>query len=349
MSQPGPPDMHDFDEEIPWPSFADAVTALLFVFIATTFWFMITLEEARKALQAREAEKAEEIEHLKGADVAAGVLLEQVSLCLVESNSEGIQVRPVVEDSTRTMALYIEPVASRIVEWFPSCSADVSPEAGQVIHLVRSCLAREVPLLAENYTVILTLEGHTDARATGGACRARFPSNWELSGARSGAALRRLLCDDGQCAAAEEAEARSLKVLAQDRTLLQLVAAGRAATIPATRALCDPDWPGASVEGALDTEVCSLLARSALTGRDAAELLRAAIATRFDGPLSAHPTRDELLVTWANDPRCGTRAADPVACDERFRRLRRVDMRVDLRVRTPLITAAANDRPPAGP
>lgn len=44
-------------------------------------------------------------------------------------------------------------------------------------------------------------------------------------------------------------------------------------------------------------------------------------------------TLDEALVAWANDPRCAT-GADREVCEKRFRRLRRVDMRVDLRPRT---------------
>ena len=348
-------DLHDeeeLDDEIPWPSFADAVTALLFVFIATTFWFMMQLEEARQNLESRTVEKEQELERLKGADRAAGVLLDDVAVCLTEGRGESVRLRPVIEQSTRTMALYIEPLATQVVEWFPTCSADVSTEASAVIDMVRDCLASEVPRLAEQYTVVLTLEGHTDARPPGRGCSARFPSNWELSGARSGAALRRLLCADQSCGARDQAKATILAELAQDRNRLELIAAGRAESVPALRALCDPDWPGATVDPALDAEVCALL--ETVGDRTDLERLRMELATSVGARLeldSDPPTRDELLVAWANDPRCGFSEVSAEACAERFRRLRRVDMRVDLRVRVEGGSAKGNSAfasPPSG-
>lgn len=323
------------EEETPWLSFSDAVTALLFIFIATTFWFMFRLEQARQELEKRIVEQTEEVKRLKGADEAAGSLLDGVSVCLAERDADGVRVRPVVEASTRTMSLYIEPQASTIVEWFKVCSAEIRPEAAVVVGMARDCLAAQVPALVDKYTVLLTLEGHTDARVPGaGDCRARFPSNWELSGARAGAALRRLLCEDGTCDPRAAAQAETLRDLAQDRDQLQLVAAGRAQSVPAWRALCAADWSGAAVDPALDRAVCRALADetagAAARTTNVRELLKRSVVARL---VPGMRTFDEALVTWANDPRCSRGGADVQACDERFRRLRRVDMRVDLRPR----------------
>lgn len=325
----------DEEEETPWLSFSDAVTALLFVFIATTFWFMFRLEQARHLLEQRIDERTEEVKKLRGADIAASELLQGVGVCLTERSADGVRVRPVVEQSTHTMSLYIEPQASTVVEWFKVCSAEITPDAAIVAGMARDCLAAEVPRLTEDYTVLLTLEGHTDARVPGaGDCRQRFPSNWELSGARAGAALRRLMCDDGSCSATESAKAGTLRELAQDREKLQLVAAGRAESMPAWGALCAADWPGAAVDKSLDAAICSALqGETAGAGGARASTVTSLVSASPIAPLRG-PIRtfDEALVAWANDPRCG-RQDDARVCDERFRRLRRVDMRVDLRPR----------------
>lgn len=324
------------EDETPWLSFSDAVTALLFVFIATTFWFMFRLEQARQQQQQLSAETREELKKLKGADIAAGQLLHGVGQCLTKQRSGKVGVRPVVEESTHTMSLYIEPQASTIVEWFGDCSATITPDAAIVVGMARDCLAAEVPTLAADYTVVLTLEGHTDARLPGaGDCRERFPSNWELSGARAGAALRRLMCEDGTCGSGAISEASKLRDLAQDRERLQLVAAGRAESMPAWRALCASDWPGAEVDAPLDDSVCQALSATGPASTDRAAAVVSLIAS---SPIGASgrsiATFDQALVAWANDPRCSDSHADGEVCDERFRRLRRVDMRVDLRPRS---------------
>ena len=324
------------EDETPWLSFSDAVTALLFVFIATTFWFMFRLEQARHQQQQLSEETREELKKLKGADIAAGELLHGVGECLTKQRSGKVGVRPVVEESTHTMSLYIEPQASTIVEWFADCSATITPDAAIVVGMARDCLAAEVPRLAADYTVVLTLEGHTDARVPGaGDCRERFPSNWELSGARAGAALRRLMCEDATCDAEAISEATKLRDLAQDRERLQLVAAGRAESMPAWRALCAADWPGAEVDTPLDASVCRALSAAGPGNADRAAEVASLITLSPIGS-SGRPiaTFDQALVAWANDPRCAGARADSDVCDERLRRLRRVDMRVDLRPRS---------------
>ena len=315
---------HDI-EETPWLSFSDAVTALLFVFIITTFWFMLQLEEARRRLEEQTLLQKTELSRLQGAERAGNLLLADLSACLTDPAKRGPRIHPVVDTQSRTMSLYIEPSAINVVEWFTACSAEITPEAGQVVSAVRSCLAAEIPTLVKDYTVQLTVEGHTDARRPGASCSSRFPSNWELSGARSGAALRFLTCDDGGCDQKQRVEAGVLGEHAQDSHELQLVAAGRSASRPALRALCSPDWPGASVDPALDAEVCAALFA------DPKRPDTTLAATAIFRSLGGRGTGDDALIRWANDPRCRAGSRE---CEERFRRLRRVDLRVDLRPRT---------------
>jgi flagellar motor protein MotB len=335
------------DEETPWLSFSDAVTALLFVFIATTFWFDFQLAQARRLAEASRRDADAEVEKFKGADTAAKALLQGVGVCLAERSTDGVHVRPVVEQATHTMSIYIEPQANTIVEWFRPCSAEITPDAGQVVAMARGCLADEVPRLANDYTVLLTLEGHTDARPPGaGDCRERFPSNWELSGARAGAALRRLTCDDGECGSEASVQAAVLGSLSEDRGRLQLIAAGRAESVPAWRALCAADWTGAAVDPSLDAAVCERLAdeSSALDHRKSS-VVDLVAASPIGSLRPGMKTFDAALVAWANDPRCNA-AGNSAACEERFRRLRRVDMRVDLLPRASAAPSARSDAPP---
>jgi chemotaxis protein MotB len=310
--------MSEPTEDIPWLSFSDVVTALLFVFIATTFWFMLKLEQARQRTDAEYAK-------WRAADTQAGELLNSVAVCLKESSGSRIRVRPVVEVGARTLSVYLEPVVSQtVVEWFPNCGAEIGSSADEAVGQVRSCLSEAVPELVGQYEVSLTLEGHTDNRQPGLGCS--FPSNWELSGARAGAVLRRLLCEDGSCESVEVREkADILKKLTVRREDLQIIAAGRAASVPAWRAICDPEWVGASLES--DREVCELLEqREKASGAERAiveEKLRAVIGGELESV-------DKALVFWANPVQCMTMGEEGV-CRDRLGRLRRVDMRVDLR------------------
>ncbi|MBI5446596.1 MAG: flagellar motor protein MotB [Deltaproteobacteria bacterium] len=65
---------------------------------------------------------------------------------------------------------------------FPSGSADFKPDARRVLDRVSELLRK--------YNFDLYILGHTDAVAIE---TSRFPSNWELSGARAAAALRHLV------------------------------------------------------------------------------------------------------------------------------------------------------------
>jgi hypothetical protein len=151
-----------------------------------------------------------------------------------------------------------------------------------------------------------------------------------------------LLCEDGQCTPDALASAADLRALAQDRDRLQVVAAGRAESIPAWRALCATDWTGAAALPELDRAVCAALSDedTPLSTRVASVRteISAALGTGYFG--RTLDTSDLALVAWANDPGCMGGKGDAAICAERFRRLRRVDMRVDLRPRP----GAAEDR-----
>jgi flagellar motor protein MotB len=354
--------LEEHADESPWISFSDAMSALLFIFITTTFWFMIQLQEIRAKLSRQADEQEQQLKRLTGADKAADALLQDVKLCLGEAEDGELRIKPVVDEASRTLSVYLEPQPGVVGEWFTVCSAAATPDAVRALETMRGCLAREVPTLAETYGVKLTLEGHTDARTTGGACAARFPSNWELSGARAGAALRRLLCEDGRCSGDEDAQAGVLRGLAQDSAKLQVVAAGRADAVPAWAALCDPAWPGAAVDPALDAAVCAALTGGGAQSRaEAAALIEAARGAGAGAPM----TTDEAVIWWANAAPCLAPKAGPApkakarakgrasasagdepgstrGCEERLGRLRRVDLRVDLKPRaTALVGAAA--------
>ncbi len=356
MSAHADDDQGEHGDESPWISFSDAMSALLFIFITTTFWFMIQLQEIRAKLSRQAEQQAEQLERLIGADRAAKALISDVRLCLEERQEGSLRIKPVIDEATRTMSVYLEPEPGVGGEWFTVCSAAATPDAMRALETMRSCLAREVPELTAAYEVTLVLEGHTDARATGGACAARFPSNWELSGARAGAALRRLLCEDGRCRGDEDERAAVLRGLAEDRAKLQLVAAGRADAVPAWAALCDRAWPGAVIDAGLDDEVCAALGPGGGGREVAAEVIGAARG----GDQAAAMTTDEAIIWWANAEACvapeskaekaarararakskgataTTKGPPAKACEERLGRLRRVDLRVDLKPRTTL-------------
>lgn len=305
------------EEETPWLSFSDVVTALLFVFIATTFWFMFRLEQARQRTDA-------EFERWRGADREAGVLLTAVAQCL-EGETSGLVVRPVVDVSSRTLSMYFEASNSTektIAEWFPNCSAQLNADADGVVSRVRSCLAKDLPPLTKTYGVQLTLEGHTDARNPNGVCAEIFPTNWELSGARAGAVLRRLLCEDGGCPDTAQQEAQVLSTLSEDQQKLQIIAAGRAASRPALHALCETH--SSQIDAALDAAVCKQIADN---DPKLLATIQGSLGSMLSNPL---PSADAALVAWANDPRCVSQSP-PENCRERLGRLRRVDLRVDLR------------------
>lgn len=318
------------EEETPWLSFSDAVTALLFIFIATTLYAMMQLEEERERARLFTEQQERELKRWISAGQAAGDMLESVGVCL-EKEAPGTQTT--VDRTSNTLSLYIEPRTETIAEWFPSCSALIAPAASVVVAQVRSCLAVDLPPLTGQYSAIVSIEGHTDGARTFGACALQYPSNWELSGARAGAVLRRLLCEEpGACGTEQTQEAATIQRLTADQRNLQMVSAGRGPSRPAWRALCDDR--DTRIDASRDDAVCALIGEvtanpPTVTIPEGTANLKTLLHLQADDP----STWDQLLIAWANDPACmGTLTPEtPPACLRRLSRLRRVDLRVDLR------------------
>jgi flagellar motor protein MotB len=308
------------DEEIPWISFSDATIALLFIFIATTFWFMIQLKIAEQNKQA-------EIQHLRGAQKAGQGFLKNMSVCL-ESRETEVHFTTKLNVGESSISLFIEPKMLQVVEWFEQGSSSVSLEASQVLSHLRSCISRDILRVSSTYTVVLTLEGHTDAQGISRSLQARFPSNWELSGARASAALRRLLCLDESCNHSESVFAKVLHDLMLNRDDLQIIAAGRADTQPAWQAICDQELNVGSITPDLDDKVCTILNESnVLVERNAAVL-----KVIQEGLGLSITEFDIALRTWANTPLCmyGSQRLN-LECQDRLRKMRRVDLRISVR------------------
>lgn len=308
------------EEEIPWISFSDATIALLFIFIATTFWFMIQLKIAEQNKQA-------EIQHLRGAKEAGEGFLTQMDICL-ESKETNIHFTTKINLDESSISLFIEPKMLQVVEWFQVGSSSVTPEASQLLQHLRGCISEDIHTITGEYTVLLTLEGHTDAQRISKSLQEQFPSNWELSGARAAAALRRLLCVDDSCDSKEQQFAKTLQTLSLDKENLQIIAAGRAETQPAWQAICDPDLNVGTITPNLDKNVCEALLHSVnITERNQTvlELVQAEFGYWIE-------EFDEALRWWANTPEClvGSPRFDD-ACQDRLQKMRRVDLRISVR------------------
>lgn len=311
---------HYEEEEIPWISFSDATIALLFIFIATTFWFMIQLKMAEQNKQA-------EIEHLRGAQTAGQVFLTSLNVCL-ENQENDIHFTTKLNTDENSISLFIEPKMMEVVEWFEQGSSLVTMEASQVLNSLRGCIVDDIQKVASEYTVLLTLEGHTDAQSISRTLQERYPSNWELSGARASSGLRRLLCLDGSCSEVEKEHSIVLHKLTMNRDDLQIIAAGRADTQPAWQAICDRTLNVGSITPELDRKVCKILLQDPPLADRNQQVLQI-IEEVFERSISEF---DVALQLWANTPLCiyGVQR-ELAACEDRLRKMRRVDLRISVR------------------
>ncbi len=267
--------------EPPWIAFADGLTAMLFVFLLTTMWVMGKLKD-----------KAEEEVAAIPQTTETAVRMQVASLqkCISESALDGLEVYPDMED--HSLAILVAPL------WFDSCSTRVSEAGLGAVGAMRGCVQRtlldqkgEEAVLA-NYDAEIVFEGHTDSQGVGRSCP--YPSNWELSGARSAAVLRRFYCLDGAgCKEEEKKEAEKIEAviggLGPDR--VRFSAVGMADTRPSWVAVC----------------------------RRLGDVLCPPDGAPF-------PLTGDSLVRWANE-------VDGQGSELRRGMLRRVDLRVDLRPR----------------
>ena len=309
------------EAESPWVSFADVLTGLLFVFIALTFWTSWQLLQEQAAAAAEKA-------RLTGADALAAALIGTAadpgpfSRCL-KSDAGGSGIEDTAPDPlTASVAIYLEGGTP----WFNACSDDLRDPAPPGADAVRAAAVRtihrcvEETILVEateSYRISITFEGHTDMGRSDACPGKPGLSNWRLSGARAAAVLETFLV---------QASSRTDPIPAAiaDKHL-QVVAAGLSDTRPAWSAICrQSDAADKNVCARLDagqqarTDLLDFLQRPGLTGYRC----RGAVVSAAD------QTDSELLRLWANS--CPTTAGHEARLD----RLRRVDVRLELRPET---------------
>ena len=308
------------EAESPWVSFADVLTGLLFVFIALTFWTSWQLLQ-------KQAEAAAEKARLTGADALAAALIGTTadpgpfSECLKSSANNGIEdVAP--DPLTTSVAIYL----SGGTPWFNACSDDLhdpSPPGAKsvraaAVRTIYRCVEDTILVEAtESYRIGITFEGHTDMGRSDACPGKPGLSNWRLSGARAAAVLETFIVqsviytDPVPSAIADKH--------------LQVVAAGLSDTRPAWSAICRETGPA-------DEGVCRRLNAGEVARADLLDFLRRPRLTgyRCRGAVvsTEEQTDSELLRLWANS--CPTVEGH----EGRLDRLRRVDVRVELRPET---------------
>jgi outer membrane protein OmpA-like peptidoglycan-associated protein len=299
--------MRRHEAEVPWGSFADALSGVLFVFILTTFWFAYQLQIATEQAYQQQIQAAEKTRVITEARETARALTRQeggLTQCLRRNG----WVEPEPYRDEARLALYLPGV-----EWFDigKASLDTPAREGAAAE-IRECIGKLVDRqeLKDKYQIRVSLEGHTDSqRYRDGDSE----TNWELSGRRAAAVVRRVL--DGNKGSITEA-------VENDR--LQVLSTGLADRQPAWNRICDQK----SQLAAADRAVCdALLADS--PGLDS--LLADPELYAFDehcAPRSVDgsASRSERLRMWAN------RCPDPAGDTGNARRglLRRVDLRLEL-------------------
>lgn len=321
------PSTHN-EEEVPWASFADALTGLLFVFILLALSFAHQLENAtRKAEEkAQRDDRARVIARSLVEPPTADNRAYSVAACLSEVPSptgdpgpetvREVRAVPTIDEARLSLYLYSNGQAS--IEWFKGGVANLLPGPCTVAQRLGACLERafdhpEFAKVPKEFRLRVFVEGHTDFLSMKDTNQ--FPTNWELSGARAAAVVRAFMVHDdarpGLCnAPSEPARRLAARTAAGD---LEVVSVGLADRRPAWRRLCD-DTPS--------DPVCSCLTDHQGKAEDCAEALSAAEADLPPGLLPA-----DQLIAWANRPE----GADE---DARRKLLRRVDLRFEVAPRS---------------
>ncbi len=314
------------DEDVPWASFADALTGLLFVFILLALSFAYQLQQAtakaedeleRQLGQAKRAQKI--ASDLVNTDPEADRKKYSVAKCLEEkfSGSESFRLRPTATEEEARLSLYLDGTSETIstVRWFESGKARLPGHPCEVARAIGPCIedALQHPDLEnkdDNFLLRVFVEGHTDVEPVKNGV---FVTNWELSGARAAAVVRAFLVPPGNqrsqsdCSANHDVS-RLESSIAEGR--LDVVAVGLAERRPAWKRLCEVSPDG----------VCDCLKQGAGRTQDcAADLKKDAEGSEYDLPA----TVADQLIAWANrDDK-----ADP---DARRRLQRRVDLRFEV-------------------
>lgn len=125
------------------------------------------LRDARESLSNDVADREQKIEKLRGTYDALVVDLEAevaTSVLRIEQLTEGLSFR-LPQDVL-----------------FPAGSADLTPAGQQAV--------REVAARIQKGDDRVEVQGHTDDRAIKGGLSSRYPTNWELAGARAASVVR---------------------------------------------------------------------------------------------------------------------------------------------------------------
>jgi hypothetical protein len=324
------------EEEVPWASFADALTGLLFVFILLTVMFVFAAQQAKVAAD-------DERESLTAADQRARAMVDagdprSFVSCLQGKVPEAVRLIPGNGADASALSIVIEtnnrprPAKSVAVGWFDTADAELHGLACDLTQSVGRCLAgvldsgnvdasrAATPILQPGDVLRVFVEGHTDKDQMKPG--ERYPSNWELSGARAAAVVRALTVepeagqtrrcevDRGIVNSVQQAmngdNSRARKQIAHPR--LELIAVGRADQAPSRAVVCKQ---ADKSNLASNDEVCKCMdetseaavgscERTALTGRNG-------------------KTHQQRLIDWAN------------STEDRKLSMRRVDLRFEVR------------------
>lgn len=351
------------EEHVPWASFADALTGLLFVFILLTVMFVFAAQQAKKEAKLAKDAANKERASLLAADQRARAMVDASNrssfvACLqreLPSLSGQVQLIPGKGADASTLSILIEgvgperPTSGLTVGWFDTADAELKGDACAVTKKVGSCLqsilkqardsatavdasasraarATGQPILEPGDMLRVFVEGHTDNQDMRDI--RKYPSNWELSGARAAAVVRALTVGrdpraQAKCEVDEEVVKSVQRAMSgvedgsgSDRSpmRLQLIAVGRADQAPARAVVCEQ-------VGVDEDDVCACMAKSSEAERNTCE--RKALEGK-DGE-----THQERLINWANKS------------SDRQRSMRRVDLRFEVR---PSLVEGSNAR-----
>lgn len=315
-------------EDVPWASFADALTGLLFVFILLTVMFVFAAQQAKDA-----ADK--ERESLTAADQRARAMVDRGHPRSFVSCLQGevpAAVRLIPGHGADASALSI------VIGWFAPADAELQGLACELTQSVGSCLVsvlerpaqtgegQAAPILRDGDTLRVFVEGHTDSEPMKPG--EKYPSNWELSGARAAAVVRALTVNPGpgpkpKCVVDErlvnsvQQAMNGTNTSASEQNVpakLELIAVGRADQAPARAVVCAKVGNGGpsntgSVAG--KDNVCECMKIESSAERLSCEQL----ALR---PLEGD-THQRRLIAWANSDK------------DRKLSMRHVDLRFEVR------------------
>ncbi len=347
------------DEDVPWASFADALTGLLFVFILLALSFAHQLQEemskaekesakimeanleaqAELERQLRKARRARKIARdLVRMDRSAEKRFFSVALCLEtefpKSGDFRLQPNPTVEEAR--LSLYLDRPGETLstVRWFKIGGASLEGEPCEVARAIGPCLeqALEHPGLwdaRDDFLLRVFVEGHTDNWPV---MDGPFLTNWELSGARAAAVVRAFLVprqaarEADKCGAVRNVSSLQTSI---DEERLDVVSVGLAERKPAWKPLCPDDCVD---------PVCQCLRMTERNQGNCGELLKADSLIQWANGNSPAPSPDDPRSPSGGDPneddgpkdeRCRLQLHQR-AKDARRQLQRRVDLRFEV-------------------